>query len=130
MSDELFLSEKHRKELKEGSAISAEVVTARRYETIIKPTSGDSRTRERLERLKFPDWATDTNGKYPDLLIPIYAPSGELVSHQYKPPTAVTVNGKPRKYASPLRIPPKLDVHPFNGTRCTRWIRSCGSPKA
>jgi hypothetical protein len=82
-----FLSARHRNELHQESAISPEVTEARGYETIDGPTAGDSRTRERMERLGFPQWAIDTNGKSPALLIPQYAPSGERNAHPGLLPT-------------------------------------------
>jgi P4 family phage/plasmid primase-like protien len=114
-SQEPFLSDKHRTELHDESAIDPKVRAARRYETITRPTPGDSRSRERLEKLGFPEAAIDSNGKFPALLIPMYAPSGERVSYQLKPNVPWhNSEGKPQKYASPKRQPPKVDVHPSN----------------
>jgi P4 family phage/plasmid primase-like protien len=112
---EHFLSDKHRTELHHDSAIDPEVVKERGYETITKPTRDDHRSAELLARLRLPDWAIGTNGRYPGLLIPQYGPTGRRVSYQYKPPTPVVDDdGKTRKYASPKGMPAKVDVHPRN----------------
>jgi uncharacterized protein DUF3854 len=45
----------------------------------------------------------------------MYGPTGQLVSHQWKPRRPVrNRDGKPMKYASPKGCPNRLDVHPRN----------------
>lgn len=47
-----------RRELITESSIDPAIVAERGYESIHRPTNGDQRQRERLNRLKIPTWAT------------------------------------------------------------------------
>jgi hypothetical protein len=110
-----FLFDPARRELVEGSAIDPEVVTARGYESIGRPTTGDQRERQRLNRLQIPTWATREDSYFPGLLLPLYGPTGQRVSYQWKPRVAVrNRDGRPQKYASPKGKTSRLDVHPRN----------------
>jgi putative DNA primase/helicase len=110
-----FLFDQARRELVEDSAIDPAVVAERRYESIHRPTNGDQRQRQRLTQLGIPTWATKEDSYFPGLLVPIYGPSGQRVSYQWKPRIAVpNRDGKKMKYASPIGQTSRLDVHPRN----------------
>jgi putative DNA primase/helicase len=118
------LSEHHRKEIIESSAISAEVADERGYVTVARPKAGlldayGRDTREQLRAMGFPAWATREDYYYPGLLIPQYTPAGVRYAGQFKPARAVpNREGKPQRYAS-AKGPARLDVHP-------RWSRDRG----
>jgi putative DNA primase/helicase len=101
-----------------ASAISDEVIAARRYDSIGRDSMHDSKegSRARLRRLKIPRHSRDADTRYPGLLIPLYAPTGEIASCQYRPDSPGTdpKTKKPVKYASPGGRGSVLDVHPFN----------------
>ena len=80
-----FLFDPARRELVEESAIDRHVIAERGYESIHRPTNGDQRSRQRLESLKIPTWATREDSYFPGLLIPMYGPTGKRVSVQWKP---------------------------------------------
>ena len=103
-----------RRELITESSIDPAIVAERGYESIHRPTNGDQRQRERLNRLKIPTWATGNDPDFPGILIPMYGPTGQRVSVQWKPRRPVNHNGKPIKYASPKGQTNRLDVHPRN----------------
>jgi P4 family phage/plasmid primase-like protien len=110
-----FLFDGHRRELSSESAIDSEVIAERGYRSVGRPTSGDDEPRRRLARLGIPGWAYREDSDFPGLLIPMYGPTGQLVSHQWKPRRPVrNRDGKPMKYASPKGCPNRLDVHPRN----------------
>jgi P4 family phage/plasmid primase-like protien len=110
-----FLLDPARRELIEGSAIDQAVIDERGYESIHRPTNGDQRQRERLTRLQIPTWATREDSYFPGLLIPMYGPTGQPVSCQWKPRMPVpNRDGKKMKYASPKGQTSRLDVHPRN----------------
>jgi putative DNA primase/helicase len=110
-----FLFDQHQRELKQDSAIDPAVVEQRGYESIHRPTNGDQRERERLTRLRIPTWATREDSYFPGLLIPMYGPTGQRVSVQWKPRIPVpNRDGKKMKYASPKGQTSRLDVHPRN----------------
>jgi hypothetical protein len=73
---DIFLNDAHRRELGDESAISHDVLSARGYRTIEKPTSGDHRDMDALLK-HYPEWALGTNGNYPGLYIPVFTPTGE-----------------------------------------------------
>jgi P4 family phage/plasmid primase-like protien len=102
--------------LAEESAISAEVIEARGYTTVRRPTAGDSSPKETLKRCGIPGWARAEDARYPGLLIPLYRATGERVSWQYRPdvPPKDPRTGKVRKYAERSGRPSTLDIHPFN----------------
>jgi len=109
-----YLSDQHRRELQVESSILPEVIEERGYETITRPSNGDFRNRERLQRLRIPPWAlNDTD--FAGLLMPMYGPTGRRVSCQWKPRRpARNYQGKAQKYVSPKGVPNHLDVHPRN----------------
>jgi len=66
-----------------------------------------------LAKLGFPKGALDPE-HFPGLFVPMYGPTGEYVTAQWKPgrPWA-NGNGKPQKYASRAGLGNRLDVHPL-----------------
>jgi hypothetical protein len=82
-----YLSDQHRRELETVSAIDPQVIAERGYETQTRPTNGDARQRDRLNRLKIPSWAIKEDRFFPGLLSPMYGPAGRRVSCQWKPGT-------------------------------------------
>lgn len=120
MSAPVWLNERHRRELEQGSAIARELVDERKYQSIERPSNTRDDARPLLDRLGIPRWATREDRYFPGLLIPLYGPSGRCVGHQFKPNTAVPDgNGKTRKYASAKGQASRLDVHPRNRDRVT-----------
>jgi Domain of unknown function (DUF3854) len=99
-----------------ASAISDEVIGARGYGSVMRPTAGNSDPRAMLKRLGFPFWARDGDSRFPGLLLPLYRATGEVASWQYRPdsPPKDPKTGKPRKYASQVGRPNVVDVHPFS----------------
>jgi hypothetical protein len=86
----------------EGSGIDPEVVEARDYRTIEKKID--------LKHLGFADRQCNP----PGLLIPIYSPTGDVATYQYRPDLPrVGKDGKPVKYETPSGTRMVLDVHPF-----------------
>jgi Domain of unknown function (DUF3854) len=98
------------------SAISDDVIRGRGYQSVGRPTAGDSSPRDTLKRLQIPGWARSDDARYPGLLIPLYRPTGELAAWQYRPdvPPKDPKTGKVRKYAAQAGRPSVLDVHPFS----------------
>lgn len=114
-----FLFPEHQREL-QASAIDPAVIAERKYQSISRPTTGDKQSRDRLRALGLPGWAIDEDRYYPGLLVPMYGPTGQAVSFQWKPRVPVPdKDGKLRKYASPRGQTNRLDVHPRN---CNRII--------
>jgi hypothetical protein len=110
-----LLSDQHRRELEQESAIDSDVIAARGYETLERRSKGDNQMRERLNKLRIPTWATREDSYFSGLLIPVYGPTGQRVSCQWKPRIAVpNRDGKKMKYASPKGQTSRLDVHPRN----------------
>jgi P4 family phage/plasmid primase-like protien len=110
-----YLSDPHRSELVEQSAIDPAVVAERGYETITRPSNADQRQRERLNSLRIPTCATKESRYFPGVLIPMFGPTGLKVSYQWKPRIPVpNRDGMPMKYASPRGLANRLDVHPRN----------------
>lgn len=102
-----------RRELHVASAIDPEVTRERGYETITRPSTADQRPRQRMEELNIPTWATKEDRFFPGILIPIWGPTGRVVSHQFKPRVPATNReGKGMKYASAKGQSSRLDVHP------------------
>ncbi|MBL7487375.1 DUF3854 domain-containing protein [Frankia sp. AgB1.9] len=113
-----FLLDGHRRELVEQSAIDAAVAAERGYASVGRPTPGDDRERRKLARLNIPKWAYEEDRYFPGLLIPVFGPTGELVTHSWKPRTPVVgKDGKPRKYASARGQASRIDCHPRNRNR-------------
>jgi putative DNA primase/helicase len=122
MTSGTWLSDQARRELQQESAIDPDVVAERRYETITRPTNGDARQRDRLKALKIPSFAIKEDRFFPGLLIPIYSPTGQRVSYQWKPHVEVpdpSGSGKKRKYVSPKGQTSRLDIHPRNTSLIT-----------
>lgn len=119
-----YLSPKHRRMLFRESALSPEIVAARGYWTA---TSGDS-----LRELKFAPYQC----LVPALVIPMYSPAGELVSHQTRPDQPRPDKSRKKdengehpamKYETPAGLGVHLDVHPMRrdlvgDTSVTAWV--------
>jgi hypothetical protein len=73
-----------------------------------------AKTKAELARLGF----SERQRRAPALVIPMYSPAGELVTHQIRPDSPRENNaGKPIKYETPARSPIRLDVHPSQTER-------------
>jgi P4 family phage/plasmid primase-like protien len=125
----------HRHQL-HASAIADDVAAERRYQSVSRPTPGDSSPRDLLKRCGIPGWARNDDARYPGLLIPLYRATGELTGWQYRPdnPSRDPRTGKPRKYACQAGRASVLDVHPRNRDKIidpsvTLWITE-GTKKA
>lgn len=115
-----YLNDQHKRELLELSSIDPAVVTERDYETIGRPSAGDGRPRDRIRRLGIPTRALDEDRYFSGLLIPMYGPTGQRVSVQWKPITQYAGrDGKAQRYASPKGQTNRLDVHPRNASKLT-----------
>ena len=90
----------HQRALLEESGISPQVVLDRCYCAV--------NTKAELERLGF----SKTQQLIPALLIPMYSPAGELVTHQIKSDCPRKRDGKVVKYETPAGTKVCLDVHP------------------
>lgn len=112
------LDDTHHRELATESAISEEIIKARGYRTIGRPTNTHDEPRQELKRIGIPTWATGENRYFPGLLIPLYRPTGERISAIFKPRVPVpNREGKAMKYASVKNRPTVIDVHPINRDR-------------
>jgi hypothetical protein len=97
----MTLAEHHKKMLLEESGIAWDVAEARGYRTIEKKVE--------LKTLGFSDSQRNT----PGLLIPVYSPTGEIATYQFRPDQPRIGNdGKPVKYETPSGTRMVLDVHP------------------
>jgi hypothetical protein len=68
-----------------------------------------ARTKAELAELGFPE----RQRRAPALVIPMYSPAGELVTHQLRPDAPRKDDkGKPMKYETPAGSAIHLDVHP------------------
>ena len=104
-NDELegVLHVEHQKMLLQESGISLEVVKERRYRTV--------EMKAELRRLGF----SDAQCNVPGLLTPIYSPTGEIATYQYRPDQPrIDKDGKPVKYETPRGSRMVLDAHPFS----------------
>lgn len=137
VSTDLALSAFHKKELREESAISEDVIQERGYHTIDRPDSNPNfgitmpngrkwmhgSTREFLGSLGFPSWAIRESYFYPGLWIPHFTPRGEMYAGQWKPKNPVrNRDGKMMKYTSAKGGATRIDVHP-------RWTKDRGDFK-
>lgn len=119
------LNAHHRAELEQGSAIDPGVIAERGYVTVGRPNASlldayGRNTREALQAMGFPSWATREDYYFPGLVIPQYTPRGDRYAGQFKPFRPVpNRDGKPMKYAS-AKGPARIDVHP-------RWSRDRGT---
>jgi hypothetical protein len=100
------LEHPHRQMLIEQSGISAMVVAERGYRTV--------KTKTELAQLGF----SERQRRAPALVIPMYSPAGELVTHQIRPDVPrENGDGKPIKYETPASSRIRLDVHPSQTER-------------
>ncbi len=100
------ISEGHMKMLLEGSGITREIIEIRGYRT--------AKTKAELARLDF----SDTQRNVPALVVPMYSPTGELVTHQIRPDVPrEDGDGKVIKYETPAGSPIRLDVNPSQTER-------------
>src|SRR5215210_4358840 len=96
----------HGRQLVEESGIAPQVILDRGYRTV--------KTNAELKRLGFPR----TQQLAPALVIPMYDPTGELVTHQIRPDNPrKDRDGKPVKYETPAKSRVRLDVHPGQAER-------------
>ncbi|MBA2712573.1 MAG: AAA family ATPase, partial [Rubrobacteraceae bacterium] len=96
----------HRRALIRESGIDPAVVTERGYRTV--------KTKAELARLGF----SKPQRREPALVIPMYSPAGELVTHQIRPDAPrQNGDGKAIKYETPAGSPVHLDVHPSQTER-------------
>ena len=95
----------HRRALIEESGIRPEVVAERGYYT--------AKSKAELERLGF----SPAQRRAPALVIPMYSPTGKLVTHQIRPDAPREIEGKAVKYETPAKSPLRLDVHPSQAQR-------------
>jgi hypothetical protein len=92
--------------LLEQSGISAMVVAERGYRTV--------KTKTELAQLGF----SERQRRAPALVIPMYSPAGELVTHQIRPDSPrEDGNGKAIRYETPASSRIRLDVHPSQTER-------------
>ena len=101
------------------AGISEEIIAARGYRTISRPSRGDERSRRELQRLGISGFVTKRDASFPGILIPLYRATGEQISAMYRPdiPPKDPKTGKPRKYVMPAGRAAVLDVHPFSSDR-------------
>jgi P4 family phage/plasmid primase-like protien len=131
---EPYLSAFHKKELTEESAISIDVIAERGYATVDRPLESGghmqtipgvplgfgTNTREIMQRLGFPSWATREAYFYPGLWIPGFTARGQRYSGQWKPKNAIAnKDGKKMRYTAARGAVSRLDVHP-------RWSKDRG----
>jgi replicative DNA helicase len=96
----------HQQQLVEESGITPQVILDRGYRTVT--------TKAELNRLGF----SKTQQLAPALAIPMYGPTGELVTHQIRPDSPrKDRDGKPIKYETPAKSRVHLDVHPSQTER-------------
>jgi putative DNA primase/helicase len=100
-----MLTEQHRRELVQGSAIDPAVIAERGY------CSLDYQHRDTLKQLGIRVYDKTA---FPGLLLPMYRATGERISAQFKPATPLVFNGRSMKYVSPAGHPSTVDVHPRN----------------
>jgi hypothetical protein len=96
----MYLSDDHKQMLIEKSGITPEVVEARGYRTIEKKVE--------LKTLGFSDSQRNT----PGLLIPVYSPTGEIATYQFRPDQPRIGKKGKVKYETPSGSRMVLDVHP------------------
>ncbi len=96
-----YLSDEHMKMLSEESGISEELIEARGYRSVEKKAELESLGFSKIQR------------NVPGLLSPVYSPSGEIATYQYRPDEPRIKDGKPVKYETPSGTRMVLDVHPF-----------------
>jgi hypothetical protein len=95
------LSPAHQRMLFEESCLSTSVAVERKYRTVA--------SKAELAQLGF----SKPQQRVPALVVPMYSPDGELVTHQIRSDTPRKSNkGKSIKYETPAGSPIRLDVHP------------------
>ena len=96
----------HRHMLMKESGIDPAVVSERGYYT--------AKTKAQLAKLGY----SERQRRTPALVVPMYSPAGELVTHQTRPDAPrEDGEGKPIKYETPAGSPVRLDVHPSQAER-------------
>ena len=96
----------HLRQLVEESGIAPQVILERGYRTVT--------TKTELKRLGF----SRSQQRAPALVIPMYSPTGEPVTHQIRPDSPrKDRDGKPIKYETPAKSRVRLDVHPSQTER-------------
>jgi hypothetical protein len=95
------LAAHHRAMLEQESSIAPKVIEVRGYRTV--------ETKAELETLGF----GRAQRKVPGLLLPIYAPGGEISLYQFRPDEPRIKDRRPVKYETPSGSRMALDVHPF-----------------
>jgi hypothetical protein len=100
------LSPAHQRMLFEESCLRTSVAVKRSYRTVA--------SKAELARLGF----SKPQQRVPALVVPMYSPAGELVTHQLRPDTPrKNDKGKPIRYETPAGSPIRLDVHPSQSER-------------
>jgi putative DNA primase/helicase len=100
------LSPAHQRMLFEESCLSTSVAVERSYRTVASKAD--------LAQLGF----SKPQQRVPALVVPMYSPAGEHVTHQTRPDTPrKNDKGKPIKYETPADSPIRLDVHPSQSER-------------
>jgi hypothetical protein len=95
------LASHHETMLREESGITQEVIDTRGYRTVD--------TKRELKRLGF----SERQCNKPGLLIPVYSPTGDIATYQYRPDKPrIDKKGRPIKYETPSGTRMVLDVHP------------------
>src|ERR1019366_9706214 len=96
------------------AGISDDVIAARGYRSVNRPSRADESPRELLQRCGIPGSLRKEDARYPGLLIPLYRATGERISWQYRPdvPGKDPRTGKPQRYVAQAGRPSVLDVHP------------------
>jgi hypothetical protein len=103
----------HRRMLLAESGIAPEVAAERGYYT--------AKTKAELARLSF----SKPQRQVPALVIPMYSPVGEIVTHQIRSDAPrKDSKGRPVKYETPAGSPIHLDVHPSQ----TQRVRDASVP--
>ena len=96
----------HRQALLKESGIAPAVVAERGYYT--------AKTKAELARLGF----SERQRRTPALVVPMYSPAGDLVTHQIRADAPrENSGGKAIKYETPSGSPIRLDVHPSQSER-------------
>lgn len=119
MPEQAWLSEQHEHDLKINSSIGEQVYRERGYHSLDR--GNVEANRARLKALGIPSWSWKEDRLFPGLLIPVWGPKGDLVTHQFRPHVAVPITKgdkvRHRKYASAVGQASRLDVHPRNRSK-------------
>lgn len=102
------LLKRHSRALRD-SAISNEIVRARRYQTVYRNEAGVAL----MDKLGFRGMAARDDHRRPGLLIPVLDGRGRVWGHQYRPDhPRLDSRGKPVKYENPRGQKMRLDFPP------------------